>query len=306
MEKFETGFFGLKPFFQESSIKKEAYGNRYVKMYPGYKTTIDGVPIHYVKAGSGPILVFVHGWASNWIGWVPLANYLSKNYTLYLLDLPGFGDSGNLPYYSIELAAEYLERFVKKLSTKPKAIIGLSMGSMVVAEAGRNNNQISQTIILIGPVIKNGNGNNFVSKTLEVSLRMIGYFRLSEMFLKKIIETRVAAYSMSKYINMYKFDKFLVDEYNMIGKKKMRQEAFTQMGHSGASYNLKKVLTGYTMPIFLIYGREDKISSPKYATHLFLKTHPNIKLAAIPFAGHVVPLEQPQKLATSIKNYLEK
>ncbi|GEM_PF-1260008 len=298
-------FYSLTSFILPMETEKKQVDSLYAKTYPQYKTTIDGVSIHYAKAGSGPVLVFVHGWANNWISWIPLANYLYKDYTLYLIDLPGFGDSGDLPYYSIELAAKYLEKFVLKLPQKPKALIGLSMGSMVVAETGRNNSNISEAIVLIGAVIKHRNVKSFISKTLRISLKIIGYSKLSEAFLKKIIETRIAAYSMSKYINMYKFNKFLVDEYGMIGKKKMRQEAFTQMGHSGASYDLKHVLTKYYMPTFLIYGREDKISSQKDAAKYFLKINSQIKLQAIPFAGHVVALEQPEKVAINIKNYLD-
>lgn len=284
--------------------KKEDKKNLYSKIYTQYKVAINGVKVSYVKAGKGPILVFVHGWANNWVSWVPLANCLYKDYTVYLLDLPGFGDSDDLPYYSIELVSKYLEEFVKKLPDKPQAVIGLSMGSMVVAESCKNNNKISETIILMGPVIKNSNLDDLIAVTLESSLKLIGRFRLSEMFLKKIIETRIAAYSLSRYINMYKFNKFLVDEYGMIGKKKMRQQAFVQMGYSGAIYDLGKTLTFYKMPVLLIYGREDKISSPQAATEL-LKPNNYISIQSVPFAGHVVPLEQPEKVAAIIKNYLE-
>lgn len=299
-------YYSLNSFILPLRItKQEEKINFYSKIYSQQKITINGVKINYAKAGSGPILVFVHGWANNWTSWVPLANCLYKNYTVYLVDLPGFGDSDDLPYYSIEIVSKYLEKFVEKLPHKPKALVGLSMGSMIIAEMGKNNYKISETVILIGPVIKDGSLDNLTSITLESSLKIIGRFRLSEMFLKKIIETRIAAYSMSKYINMYKFNKFLVDEYGMIGKKKMRKEAFIQMGYSGASYDLKKTLLHYKMPVLLIYGKEDRISSPKNVQESLLKMNDYIKLQIIPFAGHVVPLEQPEKVSASIENYLE-
>lgn len=335
LPKWKKKSYGFKPFFEESvnifskylqiysqeipkniynslssfilplKITKQEEKNFYSVIFPQHQTTINRVKINYVKAGSGPILVFVHGWANNWVSWIPLADYLCKNYTVYLIDLPGFGDSDDLPHYSIETVSEYLKGFIERLPEKPKALVGLSMGSLVVAQVGKIDEKISENLILISPVIKNKSLSDLVSTTLESSLKIMDHFSLSEMFLKKIIETRIAAYSMSKYMNMYKFNKFLVDEYGMIGKKKMRKEAFVQMGYSGASYDLKEVLFHHKMPVLLIYGREDKISSPQNVRKSLLKMNDKIKLKVIPFAGHVVPLEEPEKVATSIRDYLE-
>lgn len=292
--------------FLSRVVQPDKVHSAYATEYPEQKMNVNGIKINYAKAGTGPILVLVHGWANNWISWVPVANYLRQHYTVYLIDLPGFGDSDNLPEYSVELAAKCVIGFVKKLPAKPAALIGLSMGSMVVAEAGKINSTIVKNLILMGPVIKNGNLKNIVSHTVESSLKIINNFPVSQIFLKKIIETRVAAYSMSKYINMYKFNKFLVDEYGMIGKKKMRREAFVQMGYTGASYDLNNTLTDYQLPVLLIYGKEDKISSPVFVKKTLLKQNRRIQLKVIPEAGHVVPLEQPRKVATSIDQYLKK
>ena len=43
--------------------------------------------------GSGPALVFIHGYPVNGYTWRKLLPVLSENFTCYLIDLPGFGES---------------------------------------------------------------------------------------------------------------------------------------------------------------------------------------------------------------------
>jgi len=273
-------------------------------IYSIHQITVRNKKINFAKAGKGPSLVFVHGLANNWISWIPLTNYLYKNYTTYLIDLPGFGDSDDLDKYSINIAANYLEGFIEKLPEKPISVIGQSMGSMVVSETFKKSNKLSNSIVLIAPVIKNKNLKRLASHTLESSLKIIDKFSISEMFLKKIIDTRIAAYTASKYINMHKFDKFLVDEYGMIGKKKMRKETFVQMGHSSALYDQKSTLMNLNISTLIIYGKEDKISSPDDVNNTILSNNKSINLKVVPFAGHVVSLEQPEEVAKNIKDFL--
>jgi len=65
----------------------------------GYESRVassDGVPIHYYVQGKGdPALVFVHGFASDHRGWAFQAVHFSKKYRVVVVELAGFGASGN-------------------------------------------------------------------------------------------------------------------------------------------------------------------------------------------------------------------
>ena len=86
-------------------------------IYPSYVTEIDGIPIHYIKVGSGPGLVMIHGLTNNWYGWGPMIPFLKEYFTLYLIDLPGYGNSGDLQEYSIELESEYVIKLMDTFET---------------------------------------------------------------------------------------------------------------------------------------------------------------------------------------------
>ena len=84
----------------------------------------------------------------------------------------------------------------------------------------------------------------------------------------------------------------------------MRKEAFTQMGISAAGYDLNKILERFKVKTLLVYGREDKISSPDYARACVLPKNPNLFCVDVPEAGHVVPMEKPSEVASAIKEFL--
>ncbi len=54
---------------------------------------VDGVKLHYVKGGSGPLVLLVHGFGQSWYEWRQLMPLLAKNHTVVAPDLPGLGQS---------------------------------------------------------------------------------------------------------------------------------------------------------------------------------------------------------------------
>jgi pimeloyl-ACP methyl ester carboxylesterase len=57
------------------------------------------------KWGSGPPLVFFHGGSGSWTHWIRNVPVLSRDYTVYAVDLPGMGDSDPFTGKDLELLA---------------------------------------------------------------------------------------------------------------------------------------------------------------------------------------------------------
>ncbi|MCL2003565.1 MAG: alpha/beta hydrolase [Oscillospiraceae bacterium] len=52
---------------------------------------IDGIDVHETVMGSGPPLLFLHGWGVGHESYLPLLNRLAVTHTVYAPDMPGFG-----------------------------------------------------------------------------------------------------------------------------------------------------------------------------------------------------------------------
>lgn len=77
-----------------SATRRDAPFNRV--FCHGFKT-VDGVQLHYVRGGSGPALVLMHGWPQSWYDWRPIMDGLAADRTVIAVDLPGLGDSFGEP-----------------------------------------------------------------------------------------------------------------------------------------------------------------------------------------------------------------
>ena len=78
--------------------------------------TVDGVRLHYVKGGTGPLVLLVHGFGQTWYEWHQLMPALAKTHTVVAVDLPGLGLSAVPPSYRAIDIAPLLFRLAQQFS----------------------------------------------------------------------------------------------------------------------------------------------------------------------------------------------
>lgn len=94
--------------------------------------TINGFPMHYVTAGSGPALVLVHGWPQSWYEWRHLIPALAEKFTVIAPDLRGLGDSGKpLTGYDKRSLAVDVHTLVRGLGFDKIGLAGHDWGGAV-------------------------------------------------------------------------------------------------------------------------------------------------------------------------------
>lgn len=82
---------------------------------PAFRT-VDGVTLHYLKGGQGPIVLLVHGFGQSWYEWHQLMPLLAKDHTVIAVELPGLGLSSAPKSYAGQDVAELIYQFAKALS----------------------------------------------------------------------------------------------------------------------------------------------------------------------------------------------
>jgi pimeloyl-ACP methyl ester carboxylesterase len=99
--------------------------------------------------GKAPI-VLLHGWGLSSASFHQLSDYLSQDFELYLVNLPGFGGSPipEKPYGLAEMAAEVLA-FIKKSGINNPTLLGHSVGGKIAAYLAATNPECVNRLILI-------------------------------------------------------------------------------------------------------------------------------------------------------------
>src|SRR4051794_6938352 len=93
--------------------------------------------VRWCRRGSGPPIVFCHGtpWSSRL--WAPVAEALSAEYTTYLWDMPGYGESSKDPEHrvSLDLQGELLHDLLEHWGVNRPHVIAHDYGGAVALRA---------------------------------------------------------------------------------------------------------------------------------------------------------------------------
>ncbi len=93
---------------------------------------VDGLPIRYVTAGTGPPLVLLHGAGDNALDWRWVMPDLATAHRVYAPDLPGSPNSVR-PFanYSPAFFERFVAGFLDALGIERAAMVGNSLGGLV-------------------------------------------------------------------------------------------------------------------------------------------------------------------------------
>jgi pimeloyl-ACP methyl ester carboxylesterase len=90
------------------------------------------VRIHYLRAGSGPLLILLHGYTEDCTMWKPFISKVDSKFTVIAPDLPGIGES-SIPTTgtNMKVAATRIHALVQSLGFTNAEVVGHDIGLMV-------------------------------------------------------------------------------------------------------------------------------------------------------------------------------
>jgi pimeloyl-ACP methyl ester carboxylesterase len=116
-------------------------------------TAVNGHRLHYLRAGSGPSVVLIHGGASDSRDWIDTMAALSDSHTFHAPDMLGYGQSDRLkPAYSLREFVESTLDFIGELDSDTHALVGHSIGGRVCLEIALRRPEMVRSLVLIDTV----------------------------------------------------------------------------------------------------------------------------------------------------------
>lgn len=108
--------------------------------------------IHYLKGGEGPPMVFLHGIYARKEHWIDLASELASKRTVYLIDLPGFGENAPLDEgeYTYAAQVDHLTEVLDALQLSNADIVANSMGAQIAGMLAVDRPDIVHSLALVG------------------------------------------------------------------------------------------------------------------------------------------------------------
>lgn len=87
--------------------------------------------LHIDKVGKGPALVLIHGWGLNGGVWWQVQQALAQHFTVYCVDLPGFGHSSEI---QVNADVKLWAQAVAESIDEPAIWLGWSLGGLVATQ----------------------------------------------------------------------------------------------------------------------------------------------------------------------------
>ena len=110
--------------------------------------------MHYVSGGSGPAIIFLHGFSQDWYEFSQVMCLLAGRYTVIAVDLRGIGESkAARAGYDAETQAHDIHELASQLAIKNPYLVAHDMGGMIAyAYARLYPSETRGVAILDGPL----------------------------------------------------------------------------------------------------------------------------------------------------------
>jgi pimeloyl-ACP methyl ester carboxylesterase len=273
---------------------------------PGSFVTADGVRIHYVRAGEGPAVVYIHGAKGSTLDFtLSVGPRLARRYTTVALDRPGSGYSGrpvsgaNGP----EAQAAVLRSAAARLGLEHPLLVGHSLGAAVaLAWALDAPGDVAAVVTLGAYALPLGGPPPWVvglmrSRTL---LRGMGALGRSPLGRPLVDDALRRAFSPSPVPPAYR---------EVAPKLALQPSALLSDGedHAAAETGLAALRSRYPglqVPLVIVAGDQDQMVPPAVSERLHTLV-PRSELVRVAGAGHLPQFSAPEAVATAIDRAAE-
>jgi pimeloyl-ACP methyl ester carboxylesterase len=258
---------------------------------------VDGRRIRYVRRGSGPPLVLVHGFSSSIYTWAEALPLLARQHDVIAVDLPGFGGSDIPPRFDSRASAEFLSRVMDGLAIRRASLAGNSLGGALSAvTAGRHPERVDRLILLDSAAY------NFSPEDRPPLLRLAG--RLPGWLMDSFPQRRLMRLGLKQvYFDDSKVTPEKVEEYLAPMARPGAQAAARRLLSEGDGFGLPGVLKTVRAPTLVIWGAEDAWI-PVSDADRFVQDIPGARKVILERCGHVPQEERPQEVAQVMLSFL--
>lgn len=266
---------------------------------------LNGVNIHYIEAGEGPVVLLLHGLGSSLDTWrqniQPLA---SAGFTVLAPDLPGHGDSDkpeSLDYDPLA-AVDFTGRFLDTLEVRKASLVGSSAGGLVAAMFALEHPERTGKLALVAP----GGLGRQVSWFLRLmSVPAIGEFLFRPWMYNLLGINKRVFYEPSSVPDGVLTEMARVHALPGSTRSTLRSlRSSINLRGLRPEWQVLHRLPQLAAPLMCLWGEQDNIIPVSHAS-LVKKAIPHSLVRTLPQCGHWPHMEKPDEFNALLTQFLE-
>ena len=273
----------------------------------------NGIRIHYVREGDGPLVLLLHGWPSYSYAWRKVIPLLSSHYTVVAPDIRGYGlsDKPEGPYDKRTMATDMAD-LVKKLGfDRVAAVVGHDRGGRVGHRLGIDYPGLVEKMVLIDMLPTRDMLRNM---DLKLAIRAWHWFLhlqpdLPELFLMPNLKAYVAHFFQHAY-NRAALEESL-DHYVEILERPGTMRAvladYRMTFGQDMEDDEKAVAAGVklTMPVLMLWGEKGIYIDKERMLAAWSPYATDVRTASIPRCGYYMHEEAPEAMAEQLMKFFK-
>ena len=257
------------------------------------RVDVDGLTIAYERAGSGPLLMLLHGYLGDGPSlWRHQIDAFASDFTVVAWDAPGAGGSSDPPEtFGIDGFAECLAGFLDSLGLGSANIVGLSFGGVLALAFQRRHRALTKTLVLASAYA--GWRGSLGPEAAEA--RLAQAIRLSRASPNELVETLLPTmFALPVAPGDLAAFREAMAAFHPAG--------FRSMAIASAE-DVSDVLSTVDVPTLLVYGDNDERAPMAVAERLHAAIGSS-RLVVLEGAGHVCNVELPQRFNEEVRQFL--
>jgi pimeloyl-ACP methyl ester carboxylesterase len=261
--------------------------------------TVAGTRVRYVRRGSGPPVLLIHGFASSLYTWKDVLPVLAASHDVVALDMPAHGESDVPGEMRAALFPQVAVGLMDRLGLERASLVGNSLGGAVaVAVAAHHPTRVDRLVLI------DAAGYNFAQQDRPWILRLAGATRGGTVLERLPVQRRLATTALRQVVHddrLVTADR--VDEYVTPLERPGVIRALGALLASGGDLGFPGIVGSVRAPTLVVWGREDRWIPVEHAER-FAAALPGSRVEVIDGCGHMPQEERPEDVARLVAAFL--
>lgn len=257
------------------------------------KSPLENMPLPHRWHGDGEPLVLIAGLGGKGTSWQPFLDAAKHRFRVLTFDNPGAGRTPPLlGPVTIQEMARCVRRLLDQLGIEKACVVGRSMGGMIAQELALLAPERITRLVLVSTTAR---ADGHLAQIFRFWARMAELGVAAEVRHQSSLLWCLGSMSLSSNarVQAYLEAKCTAD----------RPHDYALQARACARHDALERLPLLRTPTLVVSGTDDRLTPPRHAEEL-AKAIPGAELAYISGAAHLPYLEQPERFARVVLDYL--
>lgn len=267
----------------------------------------NGVKIHYVKKGKGPMILFVHGFPDFWYTWRDQMNELHNNYTVAAMDLRGYNRSDRpegKENYTFDILVGDVVAVIEHSGVDKVHLVAHDWGAAIAWRVAAQYPQLVEKLVILSiSHPKAGDPKTPVPK----EERKPTY---ADRFVSEEFSQQLTANWFSGWVKDVEAKPFYREAFGRSDKEAMinyyRANFPTLENLDDPEFlNRNREMANLTMPVLVIHGKKDRFASTRAHNNTWDFVDNELTIKVLPEAGHFVQQDASEAVTRLIRDFIK-